>query len=62
MLQHLEIAMDESLGFAVNVFGSYLPKDHPLYLNQGRTVRKITVSNLLRQLEGYKLFDGVRLQ
>ena len=59
VLPYLEIVMDESLGFTVKVFGSYLPKDHPFFLNHGRTARKITVSNLLRQLEGYKLFDGV---
>ena len=59
VLPHLEIVMDESLGFIVKVFGSYLPEDHLLYLCYCRTVRKITVSNLLRQLEGYKLCDGV---
>ena len=59
VLPHLEIVIDESLGFTVKVFGSYLPEDHPLYLYYCRTVRKITVSNLLRQLEGYKLCDGV---
>ena len=52
VLPHLEIVIDESLGFTVKVFGSYLPEDHPLYLYYCRTVRKITVSNLLRQLEG----------
>lgn len=59
MLPHLEIFIDESLGFTVKVFGSYLFEDHPLYLYYCRTVRKITVSNLQRQLEGYNLCDGV---
>ena len=59
VLPHLEIVIDESLGFTVKVFGSYLAADHPLYLYYCRTVRKITVSELLRHLEGYKLCDGV---
>ena len=59
VLPHLEIIMDDSLGFTVKVFGSYLPEDHPLYLCYCRTVRNITVSNLITQLEGYKLCDGV---
>lgn len=51
VLPRLEIIMDDSLGFTVKVFGSYLPEDHPLYLDYHRTVRNITVSNLIRQLK-----------
>ena len=61
VLPRLEIIMDDSLGFTVKVFGSYLPEDHPLYLDYRRTVRNITVSNLIRQLEGYRLCDGVSI-
>ena len=59
MLPPLEIIMVDSLGFTEKVFGSYLPEDYPLYLNYRRTVRNVTVSNLIRQLEGYWLCDGV---
>ena len=59
MLPHLEIIMDDSIGLTVKVFGSYLPEDHPLYLDYRRTVRIVTVSNLIKQLEGYWLRDGV---
>lgn len=45
VLPHLEIIMDDNLGFTVNVFGSYFPEDHPLYLDYRRTVRNITLSN-----------------
>ncbi|PFX21307.1 Transposable element P transposase [Stylophora pistillata] len=61
VLPRLEIIMDDSLGFTVKVFCSYLPEDHPLYLDYRRTVRNITVSNLIRQLEGYRLCDGVSI-
>ena len=59
VLPHLNIIMDDSLDFTAKVFGSYLPEDHPLYLDYRRTVRNITVSNLIRQMEGYRLCDGV---
>ena len=53
VLPHLDIIMDDSLGFTAKVFGSYLPEDHPLYLDFHRTVRTITVTNLIGQLEEY---------
>jgi len=59
VLPYLEVIMDDSLGFTAKVFGSYLPEDHPLYLDCRRTVRNITVSKLIRQLEGYRLCNGV---
>ena len=59
VLPHLEIFIDDSLGFTAKVFGSYLPEDHPLYLDYRRAVRNITVSDLIRQLEGCGLCDGV---
>lgn len=43
----------------VSAFGFYLVEDHPLYLYYCTKVRKITVSNLIWQLEGYNSCDGV---
>ena len=59
VLPQLEIVVDDSLGFTVKVFGSYLPEDHPIYLQYRRTVQNVTVSNLIKELEGYRLCDGV---
>ena len=59
VLPQLEIVVDDSLGFTVKVFGSYLPEDHPIYLEYRRTVQNVTVSNLIKELEGYRLCDGV---
>ena len=59
VLPQLEIVVDDSLGFTVKVFGSYLLEDHPIYLEYRRTVQNVTVSNLIKELEGYRLCDGV---
>ena len=45
VLPHLEIIMNDNLGFSENVFGSYFPEDHPLYLDDRLTVRNITLYN-----------------
>ena len=59
LLPEIEIIVDDSLGFTVKVFGTYLIEDHPVYLKHLRTVRNVTMSNLVKELEGFKLCDGV---
>ena len=51
--------MDDSLGFTVKVFGSYMVDDHPLYLKYCRTMCNVTLSNLVKDLENLKLCTGV---
>lgn len=59
MLPEFEIIVDDSLGFTVKVFGSYLIEDHPLYLRYHRTVRNVTLSTLVKNLKDYTLCSGV---
>ena len=59
LLPEFEIIVDDSLGFTVKVFGSYLADDHPLYLKYCRTVKNVTVSNLVKDVEKCKLCNGV---
>lgn len=58
LLPELEIIIDESLGFTVKAFGSFLVDDHELYLKYKRTMRNITVSMLVNELETYTLCGG----
>ena len=51
--------MDDSFGFTVKVFGSYLVDDHRLYLRYRRTMCNVTLSNLVKDLENLKLCTGV---
>ena len=60
MLPQLEIIVDDSLGFTVKVYGCYLVEDHPLYLQYRRYMQNVTMSNLVKELEGYKLCSGVQ--
>ena len=60
MLPQLEIIVDDSLGFTVKVYGCYLVEDHPLYLQYRRSMQNDTMSNLVKELEGYKLCSGVQ--
>lgn len=59
LLPEVEIIVDDSLGFTVKVFGSYLVDDHPLYLKYRRTMCNVTLSNLVKDLENLKLCTGV---
>ena len=60
MLPQLEIIVDDGLGFTVKVYGCYLVEDHPLYLEYRRSMQNVTMSNLVKELEGYKLCNGVQ--
>ena len=60
LLPELEIIIaDSSLAFTVKVFGCYLVDDHPLYLLYRQTMRNVTKSNLVKELEAYSLCVGV---
>lgn len=56
LLPELKIIIDESLCFTVKEFGSFLVEDHDLYLRYRRTMRNVTVSVLVKELEAYKLY------
>ena len=60
LLPELEVIVDDSLGFTVKVYGSYLVDDHPLYLRYRRSMKNVTLSNLVKELESYQLCDGVQ--
>ena len=43
----------------MKVFGSFLVEDHDLHLTYLRTMRNVTVSVLVKEVEAYKLCRGV---
>ena len=53
------IIINESLFFTVKVFGSFLLEGHDLHQTYLRTMRKVTVSVLVKEVEAYKLCGGV---
>ena len=60
ILPKLEINIDESLAYTLSVFKWYLPDDHFLYKDFKRTVRLVTVSDIIRNLEKLNICKGHR--
>ena len=61
LLPEIEVIVDDGLGFTVKAFGCTLPDDHPVYLTHKRSVFNITLKNLVKELEAYKLCCGVTM-
>ena len=61
LLPQIKVIVDDGLGFTVKAFGCSLPDDHPVYLTHRRTVVNITLKNLVKELEAYKLCCGVTM-
>ena len=59
LLPELEIIVDDSLAFTVKVFGSFLVEGHELYITFKRSMRNVTLSVHIRELEEYKQCSGV---
>ena len=54
-----EVIVDDSLVFTVKVLGCYLVEDHPLYLRFRRTLRNVTLSVLVKELNDCTFCKGV---
>ena len=59
VLPHFEILVDTELQFTVSVYMWKLPDDHEIYIKHKRTVRNITLSNLIISLSSYQLCNGI---
>ena len=49
-----------SLGYTISIFGWRLSDDHDLFCNNFRSVNKITVSDLINDLEKSYICPGVK--
>lgn len=54
----LEIRIDDSLAFTLIVFGWFLPEDHILHKCVKRSLRNVTISNLLIEIDIYEICTG----
>lgn len=54
-----QVIIDENLQFTCAIFGWVLPEDHAVYKAYFRTLRNVTVSQLLLDIESYNFCDGV---
>ena len=59
VLPKTEIIVDDSLSFTVKLYGCFLPEDHPTYMKYRRSMRNVTISRLVDELESYVICCGV---
>ena len=60
LLPEIEIMIDDSLGYTISIFGWMLPENHVLYSGYFRSVRNITVSDLVKEVEHQFICPGVQ--
>ena len=59
IIPQFDIVIDDGLEFAIVVFGWLLPCHHQIYKKYFRSIRNITVSNLLLEIESCNVCDGL---
>ncbi len=59
LLAEYEIIVDDSLGFTIIILGWLLPEDHFLYTRHLRSVRNITISELINLVKTLTICQGV---
>ena len=50
-LSQFEIIFDDGLGFAVSLYGWFLPETHLLYYNYGKSIRNANIIELVRKIK-----------
>ena len=51
--------VDDSLGFAVSVFGCFLPDTHKVYNTFKRSVRNVNIIEVINSIETYDRCSGI---
>ena len=58
-IPNIHVIVDNSLQFNCAIYGWIIPDDHELYKTHFRSLRNITISQLLNSILSYKLCDGI---
>lgn len=58
-LPYLTLVIDTGLGFTVQVYKWFLPEDHAIYKSNKRSVKNITISNLIKTLLNLYICNGL---
>lgn len=61
MIPQFEIHIQPSLLYSIRSYAWSLPETHILYESCGRNLKNITVSNLVRTIEGFTLCTGIKM-
>ena len=54
-----QVCIDDSLGYSISVYNWILPDDYPLYTKNKRSIKYITISNLLTDIAHYPVCEGL---
>ena len=58
-LPEFTLTVDDGLGFTIQVYDCFLPEDHYIYKTYRRSMKNITVSDLVKILENYIICPGI---
>ena len=53
------ITLDDGLGFTIQVYDCYIPEDHTIYKMYRRSMRNISVSDLIQIVGSYNICPGI---
>ena len=59
LLPQYEIVVDDSLGFTLSIFHWLLPDDHELYKKHHRSVKQLSIQQLIEEIKSYNICNGV---
>ena len=59
LLPEYEIVIDDSLGFTLTVFHWLLPENHELYKKHHKSVKQVSIQQLIEEIMGYTLCNGI---
>ena len=57
----LTITIDDGLGFTIEVFNYLIKENHQVYKSYCRSMKNVTVSNLLKHISNHKVCEGINL-
>ena len=57
----LTITIDDGLGFTIKVFNYLIKEDHQVYKSYCRSMKNVTVSNLLKHISNHKVCKDINL-
>ena len=54
------VVIDDGLGFTIKIYDWLLPENHVIYTSLKRSLRNVTVSNLIKNIESFILCEGLK--
>ena len=62
LIPEFTVILDDSLGFTIKVYEWFLPEDHEIYKINKRSLKNVTLSNLLNKIGSYTICSGTTIK